>query len=106
MMFVVLSDHPGDQVLTVGKLDVFEDLPLVFVRPIGRHEHQACRLQPEKNMDDVVERDVMIAWCLTVARTHVNAHSFGRDVRNGSVEDLHPALDRLEVFRDGSPENR
>jgi len=92
-------EHAGDDELVVGQLHLAEHDPLVLVTRIGALEGERLRTGPERDGQDLAERDVAVMRALVVAPAQVQAKSIGRDVAERVIERFHVGRGDLQELR-------
>ena len=53
-----VADHAGNEHFALGQLGLFPHPPFVLVARIGAFDHQRADIEPQNNVDDVLERHV------------------------------------------------
>ena len=69
-----VRDHARDQDLVVGQLDVLPDPPLVRVARRRRFDGVGLGLDPQHEVDDVLQREIALVRALPASPAEVVAH--------------------------------
>src|SRR5262245_48047757 len=96
--FEVESITPGMMDLAVGQLHVLPHLPFVAVAGVRAAKRQRLRPSFEHDVDDVLQRHVLVVGTLGRGPANVHAHALGRDLSDRVVERLDVGGDHLAEF--------
>ena len=91
-------DHARDDDLAVGQLHVLPHFPFVAVAGVRAGKRQRLRPSFENDVDDVLQRHVLVVGTLGRGPANVHAHALGRDVSDRVVERLDESGDHLAEF--------
>ena len=93
-----VADEPGQQDAVLRQLDVAPHLPLVLVARVGLLERVAAHADPEDEVDDVAQLDVVGVRPVPAPPAHVVARALRRDALQRAVERLDAQLRPLAVL--------
>ena len=87
--------HPGDDDLAFGKLDVFPDPPFVGVTGVGSLEGQAHGSGFQHGIDYRLEGDVVVVGAFSVAPAEMQPGPVLSDALQCVIDDLDVQFDNL-----------
>ena len=99
-----VADDPRDEGGAFGELHFFEDPPFVLVARVRRLDQIAPRTHAEDQVDDVLERNVVMVRAVKAAPGHMQSDLLFRNVaqRVAQCVDARAALRRFKDGRSGT----